>query len=463
MSLINSKVSAMFFDQVVTVTDHNVTWEKIQNCLYNLYGKATYNSWLSSLRFVSSSNEEVLLSVPTRFIKEWITVHYIEKILSLWQNEDKNIRSIDIRVTGEEKDLSSNAIAKSKEESNNHSLGSPLDPRFTFDNFVVGKPNELAFTAAKRVAKSIVDPISGSNPLFLYGGVGLGKTHLMHAIAWYIVNSLPAKRKVVYLSAEKFMYQYITALRSKDIMLFKEQFRSVDVLMIDDVQFISGKDSTQEEFFHTFNALIDQNKQLVISADRSPSDLDGVEERIKSRLGWGLVADINETTFELRLGILQIKVEQMNIYVPDDVLEFLAKNIKSNIRELEGALNKVVHTSLIGRSMTVESASETLADLLRSNHKPITIAEIQKKIAEFFNIKVADMHSNRRLRALVRPRQVAMYFAKKFTQKSFPDIGRSFGGRDHATVIHAVKQIENFIRTDSNFADEINQLKKMFK
>ncbi len=463
MSLINSKVSAMFFDQVVTVTDHNVTWEKIQNCLYNLYGKATYNSWLSSLRFVSSSNEEVLLSVPTRFIKEWITVHYMEKILSLWQSEDKNIRSVDIRVTGEEKDLSSNAIAKSKEESNNHSLGSPLDPRFTFDNFVVGKPNELAFTAAKRVAESIIDPISGSNPLFLYGGVGLGKTHLMHAIAWYIVNSLPEKRKVVYLSAEKFMYQYITALRSKDIMLFKEQFRSVDVLMVDDVQFISGKDSTQEEFFHTFNALIDQNKQLVISADRSPSDLDGVEERIKSRLGWGLVADINETTFELRLGILQIKVEQMNIYVPDDVLEFLAKNIKSNIRELEGALNKVVHTSLIGRSITVESASETLADLLRSNHKPITIAEIQKKIAEFFNIKVADMHSNRRLRALVRPRQVAMYFAKKFTQKSFPDIGRSFGGRDHATVIHAVKQIENFIRTDSNFADEINQLKKMFK
>ncbi len=463
MSLINSKVSAMFFDQVVTVTDHNVTWEKIQNCLYNLYGKATYNSWLSSLRFVSSSNEEVLLSVPTRFIKEWITVHYMEKILSLWQSEDKNIRSVDIRVTGEEKDLSSNAIAKSKEESNNHSLGSPLDPRFTFDNFVVGKPNELAFTAAKRVAESIIDPISGSNPLFLYGGVGLGKTHLMHAIAWYIVNSLPAKIKVVYLSAEKFMYQYITALRSKDIMLFKEQFRSVDVLMVDDVQFISGKDSTQEEFFHTFNALIDQNKQLVISADRSPSDLDGVEERIKSRLGWGLVADINETTFELRLGILQIKVEQMNIYVPDDVLEFLAKNIKSNIRELEGALNKVVHTSLIGRSITVESASETLADLLRSNHKPITIAEIQKKIAEFFNIKVADMHSNRRLRALVRPRQVAMYFAKKFTQKSFPDIGRSFGGRDHATVIHAVNQIENFIRTDSNFADEINQLKKMFK
>ncbi|OCA05885.1 chromosomal replication initiator protein DnaA [Wolbachia endosymbiont of Trichogramma pretiosum] len=460
MNLTNPKASTMFFDRIITVTDHNVTWEKIQNYLHNLYGEATYNSWLSSLRFISNRNGEVLLSVPTRFIKEWITVHYMEKILLLWQSEDQSVCSIDIQLI-EERNSNSNTILKNREE-NNHNLGSPLDTRFTFDNFVVGKSNELAFTAAKRVAESI-DPISGSNPLFLYGGVGLGKTHLMHAIAWYIVNSLSAKRKVVYLSAEKFMYQYITALRSKDIMLFKEQFRSVDVLMVDDVQFISGKDSTQEEFFHTFNALIDQNKQLVISADRSPSDLDGVEERIKSRLGWGLVADINETTFELRLGILQAKVERMNMYVPKDVLEFLARNIKSNIRELEGALNKVAHTSLIGRSMTVESASETLIDLLRSNHRSITIEEIQRKIAEFFNIKVADMQSNRRLRSLARPRQIAMYFAKKFTQKSLPDIGRNFGGRDHATVIHAVKQVENFIRTDPKFADEINRLKKMFK
>ena len=448
----------MFFDQVVTVIDHNIVWEKIQNYLYNLYGEATYNSWLSSLKFVERRNSEVLLSVSTRFIKEWITIHYLEKILLLWQNEDSNIHSIDIQVA-EEKRSVPNITSRHQEEINNN-LGSPLDPRFSFDNFVVGKSNELAFAAAKRVAESI-DPVSGSNPLFLYGGVGLGKTHLMHAIAWYIVKSPSTKRKVVYLSAEKFMYQYITALRSKDIMLFKEQFRSVDVLMIDDVQFISGKDSTQEEFFHTFNALIDQNKQLVISADRSPSDLDGVEERIKSRLGWGLVADINETTFELRLGILQAKVEQMNMYVPKDVLEFLARNIKSNVRELEGALNKVAHTSLLGRSITIESASETLADLLRSNHKSVTIEEIQKKVAEFFNIKVGDMHSNRRLRSLARPRQIAMYLAKKLTQKSLPDIGRSFGGRDHATVIHAVKQVENLIKSDIKFADEVSRLKKL--
>ena len=461
MNLINPKASSMFLDQIITVTDYNATWKKIRNCLYNLYGEATYNSWLSSLRFVNNRNGEILLSVPTRFIKEWILVHYMEKILSLWQNEDGNIHAVNIQVI-EEKNLNSHIIKRNNEENFCH-LGSPLDPRFTFDNFVVGKSNELGFAAAKRVAESI-DPISGSNPLFLYGGVGLGKTHLMHAIAWYIVNSPSTKRKVVYLSAEKFMYQYITALRSKDIMLFKEQFRSVDVLMVDDVQFISGKDSTQEEFFHTFNALIDQNKQLVISADRSPSDLDGVEERIKSRLGWGLVADINETTFELRLGILQSKVEKMNIHVPNDVLEFLARNIKSNIRELEGALNKVMaHASLIGRSITIGLASETLIDLLRSNHKSITVEDIQKKVAEFFNIKFTDMHSNRRLRCLARPRQIAMYFAKKFTQKSLPDIGRSFGGRDHATVIHAVKQVENLINTDSKFADEINRLQKILK
>ncbi|MDD9331966.1 MAG: chromosomal replication initiator protein DnaA [Wolbachia sp.] len=461
MNLINPKVSGMFLDQIITVTDHNITWEKIQNYLYNLYGEATYNSWLSSLKFVSSKNGEILLSVSTRFIKEWIVVHYMEKILSLWQSEDDSVHAVDIQVV-EENFLGPQTIKNNKEEIFCH-LGSPLDPRFTFDNFVVGKSNELGFAAARRVAESI-NPILGSNPLFLYGGVGLGKTHLMHAIAWYIVNSASTKRKVVYLSAEKFMYQYITALRSKDIMSFKEQFRSVDVLMVDDVQFISGKDSTQEEFFHTFNALIDQNKQLVISADRSPSDLDGVEERIKSRLGWGLVADINETTFELRLGILQSKVEKMNIYVPNNVLDFLAKNIKSNIRELEGALNKVVaHASLIGRSITIELANETLIDLLRSNHKSTSIEDIQKKVAEFFNIKVADMHSNSRLRSLARPRQIAMYFAKKYTQKSLPDIGRSFGGRDHATVIHAVKQIENFIQTDSKFADEINLLIKMIK
>uniref|UniRef100_UPI002FD3E9D8 chromosomal replication initiator protein DnaA n=1 Tax=Wolbachia endosymbiont of Pentidionis agamae TaxID=3110435 RepID=UPI002FD3E9D8 len=457
MNLTNPKVTDIFFNPIVTVRDYVVIWERIQDHLRKLYGEATYNSWLNSLSFLDCRDGEITLSVPTRFIKEWVTVHYLEKIFLLWKNEDAEVHSIDIKISeGQSSNVNSNVLTKHKD----FNLGSPLDSRFTFDNFVVGKPNELAFAAARRVAESL-DPILGSNPLFLYGGVGLGKTHLMHAIAWYIV---PTKRKVMYLSAEKFMYQYITALRSKDIMVFKEQFRSVDVLMVDDVQFISRKDSTQEEFFHTFNALIDQNKQLVISADRSPSDLNGVEERIRSRLGWGLVADINKTTFELRLGILQSKVEKMNVYIPNDVLIFLARNIKSNIRELEGALNKVMaYSSLVGQSITVESASETLADLLRSNHRSTTIEEIQKKVAEFFNIKIIDMHSSKKLRSLARPRQIAMYLSKKLTQKSLPDIGRSFGGRDHTTVIHAVKQVENLIKSDTEFASTINLLNKLLK
>ncbi len=463
MNLTNPEVASVFFNHIIAVADYDSVWKKIQNQLQKFYGEAVFNSWISLLRFISNKNGEVSLSAPTKFIKEWISIHYIDKILALWQSADNTIYSLDIQVI-KEKDSN---IGKKSYQSNDvindcDNLCSPLDPRFTFDNFVVGKPNELAFAAAKRIAESSTS-ISGSNPLFLCGGVGLGKTHLMHAIAWYIATA-STKRKVVYLSAEKFMYQYITALRNKGIMMFKEQFRSTDVLMIDDVQFISGKDSTQEEFFHTFNALIDQNKQLVISADRSPSNLNGVEERIKSRLGWGLVADINETTFELRLGILQSKIANMGINVPNNVLEFLAKNIKSNIRELEGALNKVVaHSSLNGKNITVALANDTLADLLRSNSKVISIDEVQQKVAVFFGIKVTDMYSTRRVRNLARPRQIAMYLAKILTQKSLLDIGRNFGGRDHTTVIHAIKQVENLIKIDVKFANDVSSVTRMLK
>ncbi|MEN2977133.1 chromosomal replication initiator protein DnaA [Tistrella bauzanensis] len=335
-----------------------------------------------------------------------------------------------------------------------------LDPRFTFDNFVCGKPNELAHAAALRVAESETVQF---NPLFLYGGVGLGKTHLMHAIAWHIRGRNP-RRKVVYMSAEKFMYEFIRALRYKDTMAFKEQFRSVDVLMIDDVQFISGKDSTQEEFFHTFNALVDQNRQIVVSGDRSPSDLDGMEERLRSRLGWGMVADIHPTTYELRLGILQQKADQLGAVVPGKVLEFLAHKIASNVRELEGALNRVVaHATLVGRAITLETTQEVLQDLLRANERRLTIEDIQKRVAEHFNIRVSDMHSARRSRAIARPRQVAMYLAKQLTQSSLPEIGRKFGGRDHTTVMHAVKKVEELGSQDSSFADDIELLRRMLE
>ena len=312
-------------------------------------------------------------------------------------------------------------------------------PRFTFETFVVGKPNEFAVAAAERVASSPKPPF---NPLFLYGGVGLGKTHLMHAIA-HRVKQHDADRRVVYLSAEKFMYQFVRALRSKDTMTFKELFRSVDLLMVDDVQFISGKDSTQEEFFHTFNTLVDRGRQIVISADRSPSDLSGLEERIRSRLGWGLVADIHPTTYELRLGILQAKAEQLGVTIPPRVVEFLASRITSNVRELEGAMNRIVHqASLVQKPISIDMAQEVLKDLLRANDRRVTIEEIQKAVVEHYSIRMADMTSARRSRAVARPRQMAMYLAKQLTPRSLPEIGKKFGGRDHTTVMHAVRQIE---------------------
>lgn len=293
------------------------------------------------------------------------------------------------------------------------------------------------------------------NPLFLYGGVGLGKTHLMNAIAWEIKEKFP-KKKIAYMSAENFMYQFINALRGNNAMDFKNNFRSVDVLMIDDIQFICGKDSTQEEFFHTFNSLVDQNKQIIISADKSPSDLEGMELRLKTRLGWGLVADIHPTTYELRLGILQSKLEGFSIPVPDDVLDFLADNITSNVRELEGALNRVVaHSELVGRPVTIASSKELLSDILRSNSQKVTVEEIQKAVSNHYNIKNSEMQSDRRSRNVARPRQVAMYLSKQMTSYSLPEIGRKFGGRDHTTVMHAIKTINNLKVENASIKEDI--------
>ena len=285
----------------------------------------------------------------------------------------------------------------------------------------------------------------------------------MHAIGLHIKKQSP-ERRIIYLSAEKFMYQFVRALRTKDTMAFKEQFRSVDVLMIDDVQFIGGREATQEEFFHTFNALVDSNRQVIISADKSPSDLEGVEERMRSRLGWGLVADIHPTTYELRLGILQAKAEQSSTEIPVKVLEFLAHKITSNVRELEGALNRILaHATLVGRPITLETTQEVLHDLLRANDRRVTIEEIQKRVSAHFNVRIADMHSARRARAVARPRQVAMYLSKQLTSRSLPEIGRKFGGRDHTTVMHAVRKVEELKATDSSFAEDVELLRRMLE
>ena len=458
-------------------------WARVRGRLRSEVGEAAYRSWLKPLTLSGEKKGVVRLSVPTRFMRDWVASNYAERIQGLWEDEDDAVIAVEIvvqppprpapkggamaaRVPPKSSKVARPVVEKADDRglyvarAGDQSISAPLDPRFTFDNFVVGKPNELAYAAARRVAEA---QKVAFNPLFLYGGVGLGKTHLMHAIAWHI-RSLAPKRRIIYLSAEKFMYQFVRALRTKDTMAFKEQFRSVDVLMIDDVQFIGGREATQEEFFHTFNALVDQNRQVVISADKSPSDLEGVEERMRSRLGWGLVADIHPTTYELRLGILQAKAEQFETAVPEKVLEFLAHKITSNVRELEGALNRIMaHATLVGRPITLETTQEVLHDLLRANDRRVTIEEIQKRVAEHFNVRVADMHSARRARAVARPRQVAMYLAKQLTTRSLPEIGRKFGGRDHTTVMHAVRRIEELKATDHGFAEDVELLRRMLE
>jgi chromosomal replication initiator protein len=457
-------------------------WRRVLGLLRNEVGDTAYRSWLQSLRLERIADGEAVVAVPTRFLRTWIAEHYADRLLVLWRGENPAIIRlsliVDPRVAASA--AGDDPLAAGAEENageagasdlppelpeDREQLSAPLDARFTFENFIVGKPNELAHAAARRVAEACAGPEQTVpfNPLFLYGGVGLGKTHLMHAIAWHIRNHAPG-RKVIYLSAEKFMYQFIRALRFKSTMDFKEAFRSVDLLMIDDVQFISGKDSTQEEFFHTFNALVDQNRQIVISADKSPSDLEGLEERMRSRLGWGLVADIHPTTYELRLGILQSKVEQTGIRLPQKVMEFLAHKIVSNVRELEGALNRIIaQAQLIGRDVTLESAQELLHDLVRANERRVTIEDIQRKVAQHFNIKLVEMTSTRRARVVARPRQVAMYLAKQLTPRSLPEIGRKFGGRDHTTVMHAVKKIEELMASDSSLAEDVELLRRMLQ
>ncbi len=459
----------------------NSIWDRVRGRLRDEVGDAAYRSWLRPITVHEVRDGAVRLALPTRFMRDWVATHYGERIRMLWGAENPAVRSVEIVVNGSRVALpvpTMPAMPAAPEVRRGAArsfapaspspcaavdvdeIGAPLDPRFTFSNFVVGKPNEFAYAAAQRVA---VAERASFNPLFLYSGVGLGKTHLMHAIAWHIRDNTP-ERRVLYLSAEKFMYRFIRALRDQNTMAFKEQFRSVDVLMIDDVQFIAGKDATQEEFFHTFNSLVDQGRQIVISADNSPSDLEGLEERLRSRLNCGLVADIHPTTYELRLGILQQKSEQMGVLMPAKVLEFLAHKIASNVRELEGALNRVVaHAQLVGRDITLETTQEVLHDLLKSSERRISIEEIQKRVAEYFNIKLAEMSSARRARQVARPRQVAMYLAKQLTSRSLPEIGRKFGGRDHTTVMHAVKKVEELKGADHNFAEDVELLRRMLQ
>ncbi|NKC30491.1 chromosomal replication initiator protein DnaA [Falsiroseomonas selenitidurans] len=495
-------------------------WARIRGRLKEEVGEVEYRTWLRQMTLASVQGEEATILLPTRFLRDWVRGHYGDRLRALWQAELPTLRRLDFRVKPEARNedardeagvepsgearqarLTARGLAaepqdglagslarpveprpadrgmerypdraaerspeKAAEKPNDWSA--PLDPRFTFDSFVVGKPNEFAHACARRVAERPASP--GFNPLFLYGGVGLGKTHLMHACAWAIrelgVAAGRPPMTVAYMSAEKFMYRFIAALRSQSTMEFKESLRSVDVLLIDDLQFLIGKDNTQEEFFHTFNALVDAGKQIIVSADKSPSDLSGIEDRLRTRLGCGMVADLHATTYELRISILQAKAQTQGVPVPVKVMEFLAHKITSNVRELEGALNRLIaHANLFGRPITMDGAQEVLHDILRAHDRRVTIEEIQKRVAEHYNIRLTDMSSPRRARAVARPRQVAMYLAKQLTSRSLPEIGRRFGGRDHTTVMHAVSRVAELMQSDSAFAEDVELLRRMLE
>jgi len=453
-------------------------WGQLRQKLLKTVGKNNYTTWIEPLEFGELSGGVASFNVPTNFVGNYVSQNFADLILYELNNAGESVQRVTFNVAANspvrpmrkaeapaepEVEQAMSAPAKSAGANPLDELqAAPLDARFTFDSFVVGKPNELAHAAARRVSEG--GPVT-FNPLVLYGGVGLGKTHLMHAIAWELKARRP-ELNVLYLSAEQFMYRFVQALRERKMMDFKHLFRSVDVLMVDDVQFIAGKDSTQEEFFHTFNALVDQNKQIIISADRAPGEIKDLEDRVKSRLQCGLVVDLHPTDYELRLGILQTKVQQYRTTYPglqiaDGVLEFLAHRISTNVRVLEGALTRLfAFASLVGREIDMDLTQDCLADVLRASERKITVEEIQRKVSDYYNIRLSDIIGPKRLRSYARPRQVAMYLCKQLTSRSLPEIGRRFGGRDHTTVMHGVKRIEELKLTDGQIAEDVEMLRR---
>ncbi|MCT4555173.1 MAG: chromosomal replication initiator protein DnaA [Pelagimonas sp.] len=449
-------------------------WGALQETLCKTVGENNYKTWIAPLTYRGSQRGVAQFNAPTNFFGTYVSQNYGDLLLSHIAGMDPSVRKLSFEVanaaatpaqpgTGAPSAQPAARSETAAPAANREDLpGAPLDSRFTFDSFVVGKPNELAHAAARRVAEG--GPVT-FNPLFLYGGVGLGKTHLMHAIAWELRARNP-ELVVLYLSAEQFMYRFVQSLRERKMMDFKEMFRSVDVLMVDDVQFIAGKDSTQEEFFHTFNALVDQNKQIIISADRAPDEIKDLENRIRSRLQSGLVVDLHPTDYELRLGILQTKAEMYRAHYPglhieDGVLEFLAHRISTNVRVLEGALTRLfAFASLVGKPINMDLVHDSLSDVLRASERKISIEEIQRKVAEHYNIRLSDIVGPKRVRTFARPRQVAMYLCKQLTSRSLPEIGRRFGGRDHTTVMHGVRRIEELRQQDGQIDEDIEMLRR---
>lgn len=431
--------------------------------------------WLKRIVPHSIENNQVCLSVPSPCIHELVKQNYADHILSLWQKENPLVGGLKFRLETNTASCSTESVTLSKPiqtiqpiqqerkeihlEIDGETVPCFLDATHTFDTFVVGKSNEFAYAAARRVAE---DESIAFNPLYIHAPVGLGKTHLMHAVAWRIKELYPDKT-VLYLSSEQFFQHFIKALRHNNTDSFRDLFRTVDILMIDDVQFIFGKKATQEEFFHTFNTLIARGKKIILSADSNPLDLQGIEDRLKTRIAQGLVVNIQPTSYELRLGILQEKVKSLKIPVPDDVLTFLAQNITASVRELEGALKRVVaRAELIGTLINISTTKEVLKDILQVYEKQISVSEIQQKTADYYGLKLSDLNSTRRDRKIARPRQLAMYLSKTLTSLSLPDIGTHFG-RDHTTILHAVKTIEGLLKQDTQLVKDKEKIIMLLK
>ena len=450
----------------VSEEEKTLNWSEVLNSFEKTFGKEVFSSWLQNITLLKEFNDHLVLGVPTRFFRDWIVSRYLDKMLEQIKSFKLSLNRIEFKILEENKlnsnsgykleDLNLNKVTKIKDSILNYNR---LNPNLNFDNFIKGSSNEIALTSSKKVCEQI----SRYNPLYIYGGVGLGKTHLLNAIGLSLQND----NNVMFISAERFMYHFIKSIKKNDMVNFKDFFRKSSVFIIDDIQFIRGKESLQEEFFHTFNSLIEKNSQIIISSDRSPMKLDRVQERIKSRLSGGLIVDIDTPDLDLKIKIIKTKLISMqnqfkeNINISDEVITFIANECKTNIRELIGILNRLIAFSRIHKkTLTIIDCKKILKDVF-NQVKVVTVDKIQNTVSSFFNIPLTEMLSQRRSRPLARPRQIAMYLAKKLTTRSLPEIGRRFANRDHTTVIHAVKTITRLSEKDLEMKKNIEQIKDL--
>lgn len=436
-------------------------WEKTLNLIKPELTEVSFSTWIQSIEPISIKGNTIILGVPNIFTKDILTARYSTLISNAIKQITSNKYELDFLLPSEENLNSVNKNKQESEQNNNVQISSnllstnSLNPKYTFDTFVIGNSNRFAHAASLAVAES---PSKAYNPLFLYGGVGLGKTHLMHAIGHFILQNNP-EAKVVYVSSETFTNELINSIRHDRNVEFRNRYRTIDVLLVDDIQFIAGKESTQEEFFHTFNALHESSKQIIISSDRPPKDIPTLEDRLRSRFEWGLITDIQPPDLETRIAILHKKAQMENIEVPNEVMVHIAKKIQSNIRELEGALIRLVaYSSLTNSEITVDLASEALKELFSNKSRELNTDLIKEVVSNKFNIKIEDFNSKKRTRAISYPRQIAMYLSRELTDLSLPKIGDNFGGRDHTTVMHAHEKISNDIEGDSEFKERIEHI-----